>query len=44
MARAAFVDEVVAHYLHQARTEVGAFDAAVTRKAIERTDAPRTSG
>jgi len=30
VARAAFVDEVVAHYLHQARTEVGAFDAAIT--------------
>lgn len=30
VARAAFGDEVVAHYLHQARIEVEAFDAAVT--------------
>ena len=30
IARAAFGDEVVEHYLHQARLEVQAFDAAVT--------------
>ncbi|MDQ1126282.1 glutamine synthetase [Microbacterium sp. SORGH_AS 505] len=30
IARAAFGDEVVAHYLHQARVEVLAYDAAVT--------------
>ena len=30
VARAAFGDDVVAHYLHQARIEVEAFDAAVT--------------
>ncbi|MFS0866221.1 glutamine synthetase family protein [Microbacterium sp. 179-B 1A2 NHS] len=30
VARAAFGDDVVAHYLHQARIEVEAYDAAVT--------------
>ncbi|HUZ42067.1 MAG TPA: glutamine synthetase, partial [Acidimicrobiales bacterium] len=30
VARAAFSDEVVDHYVHAARVEVAAFDAAVT--------------
>jgi glutamine synthetase len=30
LARAAFGDDVVAHYAHMARVEVAAFDAAVT--------------
>jgi glutamine synthetase len=30
IARAAFGDDMVEHYLHQARTEVAAYDAAVT--------------
>ena len=30
MARAAFGDEVVAHYANMARVELAAFDAAVT--------------
>ena len=30
MAREAFSDEVVDHYVHAARVEVAAFDAAVT--------------
>ena len=30
IARAAFGDDVIDHYVHQARIEVEAFDAAVT--------------
>jgi len=40
VARAAFGDEVVAHYLNAARVEQAAFDAAVTdwerRRGFER--------
>ena len=40
MARAAFGDDVVAHYANMARVELAAFDAAVTdwelRRGFER--------